>query len=71
MQDRPRSCDAPTLDRTNARPQDSQTENDGPDLSDEKYCEHNRTRVHCEDCRAGGYAPRDLTLEDDAPSVVA
>jgi hypothetical protein len=46
-------------------------ETDGPDLSDEMYCEHNRTRVHCEDCRAGGHAPRNLTPADGAPPAVA
>ena len=36
-------------------------ESDGRDLSDAMYGEHKRVGAHCEDCRAGGYAPRTLT----------
>ena len=39
---------------TGVRPRKTdRVENGGPDLSDAMYCEHNRTRVRCEDCRAG------------------
>jgi hypothetical protein len=52
------------------RQTDSRAKDDGPDLSDQMYCEHGRTRGHCEDCRAGGYAPRSLA-PDDIPPVVS
>lgn len=60
-----------TAPKTDTGPTDTGPTTDGPDLSDAMYCEHRRTRVHCEDCRAAEAEAAAKTAKGAVPPTVA